>query len=318
MMGKKTIQQWLMVAGCVGLTVVLSGCATTTPLSAAAESGDVKQIQQALENGADINSRGIWGQHTLLTGHAVAGNENMVRWILAKGADINATTGAWPSRGNHSRAGYSYFRYFSPLQCAAWNGHEGVVKILLENGADTHYVAEVCICTKSPEVYAFSTKNAEFETRRMTAADMAEYRGYSSIVSLINNAERKRVGEIAQKQQTVVADQLKNKTLVALLKTPLSNSKPCVAALTDALIEAKVTQLSKFLLTASYDEKTAAKVELEKRLLQSAVALQQCNNEAQGFAEQGNQQKTTECRNLATSLLSYQAALKAIKAELEQ
>jgi hypothetical protein len=57
---------------------------------------------------------------------------------------------------------------------------------------------------------------------------------------------------------------------------------------------------------------------VKKQLIQATVALQQCNNEAQGFAEQGNTQKATECRNLATSLLGYQAALNAIKTELEK
>ncbi len=106
--------------------------------------------------------------------------------------------------------------------------------------------------------------------------------------------------------------------LLQLLEQNESISEPQVKALTAALVEAKVTQLPKLMLTASLDEKTALQVAFEKRLIGSQVQIEQCKNEAESFIRQENEAKATEFRNLSVALMSYQAAMKAIKAELEK
>ena len=151
-----------------------------------------------------------------------------------------------------------------------------------------------------------------------TALDWAKTHGSQEIVELIESEPHKREIEKAKVAREKMAAQLKTASLMQLLQKYSLDNEIFLSELTDALVEAKVTKLPRFVVTASYEEKTAMQVALQKRLFQSAVERQQCNNEAQGYAEQGNTPKTTERRNLATAIISYQTILKAIKVELEE
>ena len=59
--------------------------------------------------------------NTALHWSAAAGDEDAMRWLIKKGADVNAKNGLDDT----------------PLHSAAWRGWEESVAILLEHGADT-------------------------------------------------------------------------------------------------------------------------------------------------------------------------------------
>ncbi|MCJ1379453.1 hypothetical protein MMC17_002554 [Xylographa soralifera] len=75
-----------------------------------------------LEHGAEVNTKAIGGYGTPLQGASRHGAEAIVRLILKKGADINASGG--PDG--------------TALQAAALHKHRGIVQLLLENGADVN------------------------------------------------------------------------------------------------------------------------------------------------------------------------------------
>jgi hypothetical protein len=221
------------------------------------------------------------GCTTPLVASVGRGNEGEVQRMLDAGVDINEK---------------NYWNPWSPLFAAVYAGNTEMVRLLLKNGAEIGGV----------------------DPHGRTILELANKRGSPEMVQLIEAEPHKREMERARAVGERMVKSLKGKSLEQLLqKYPLEN-ETFVNSLIDALVEAKVTQLPTFIVTASYDEKTAMQVAIEQRLLQSAVELQQCNNEAQGYAEQGDTLKATECRNRAMAIISYQTVLKAIKAELEK
>ncbi len=57
----------------------------------AAQTGDQNRVKLLLSKGADINVQDAYGQ-TVLHYAAYSGNLELIKWLVAKGADINAKT----------------------------------------------------------------------------------------------------------------------------------------------------------------------------------------------------------------------------------
>lgn len=98
-------------------------------LSRAASDGDMATVRRLVTAGVDMDTAPQdWESHEYglpaLTTAALAGHENVVRYLLDHGAKVN-------------RKGIS-----NPLIAACWRRHFAVAKLLLEHGADPNIKGE--------------------------------------------------------------------------------------------------------------------------------------------------------------------------------
>ena len=155
---KKTFTLMAILA----LLMMLSACATVTPLGRAAKSGDIKQVEALLSKGANVNEVMIPGLSPL---HEAVFNDaplDIVRLLLDKGADVNKKScgDGWATNCNCS----------TPLYIAACKGNVNIVKLLLDYGAD---VSLVHYDKKTPLI-------------------IAQEQGLTAVVRILKEAEEKQ------------------------------------------------------------------------------------------------------------------------------
>ena len=125
----------------------------------AARKGDLKQVQELLDEGVNINSSDKEGQ-TALMNAARKGMSEVVTMLLEEGIEVNAkdnmgrTALNWAAGLGHMEVARTLLQKgadinnkggwngATPLMWAAENGHLGAVKLLLEKGADVKAVAD--------------------------------------------------------------------------------------------------------------------------------------------------------------------------------
>jgi hypothetical protein len=145
--------------------VLMTGCATVTPLGRAAKRGDIKEVEALLNKGADVNAVMVPGLSPL---HEAVFNDAplaIVRLLLDKGADVNKSSAGdgWADECNEEK----------PLCIAACKGNASMVKLLLDYGAG---VSAVC-SKKTPLI-------------------IAQERGLTAIVRMLKKEEQKQLKDI--------------------------------------------------------------------------------------------------------------------------
>jgi outer membrane protein assembly factor BamB len=85
----------------------------------AVRAGDVKAMEKAVEQGADVNAKNEIGVSALWIA-ASKGKLEVIEWLVKHGADVNARDGIW---------------YQTPLSSCASGGKTDAVKLLIESGA---------------------------------------------------------------------------------------------------------------------------------------------------------------------------------------
>jgi len=105
---------------CFSLLLFLTCCAVTknTTLAKAVSSGDIQALQSLAKDGANFDER-ISADLTPLEWSIEQGNENVVKFLIEHGADVNA-----------------FNRGLTPLMLASMYRNITIVKLLLCNGAD--------------------------------------------------------------------------------------------------------------------------------------------------------------------------------------
>jgi hypothetical protein len=106
----------------LSMLILLSGCATTTPLENAAKSGDITTVKDLLNKGADVNKI-LYGWSALLQA-AWNGHTDIVKLLIDKGANVNASLDS--------------YSYETVLQVMAEKGDTAMVKLLIDKGADVN------------------------------------------------------------------------------------------------------------------------------------------------------------------------------------
>lgn len=116
---------WAAGAGHYDIAALLKKHGAEMTFMAAVCLPDIAEVQRRLNNGSDINAKGI---NAALVGAAALGHSDVVKLLLDKGADANAKD------ENRETA----------LIMAVSKGHFEVVKLLLEKGADVNMKAVYC------------------------------------------------------------------------------------------------------------------------------------------------------------------------------
>lgn len=126
-----------------------------SPLQAATKGNYESIVRLLLENGADVNHDGEFG--TALHIASYGGFENLARSFLNKGADVNMS--------GKSKS--------TPLLLASATGHDSVVQLLLQHGANPRAVVK-----SYRQEYSSATQFG-------TALQAAVYRGHEKVTRLL-------------------------------------------------------------------------------------------------------------------------------------
>jgi len=102
----------------IAIVVVLTGCATTK-FDRSLKNGDIKQVEALINQGADVNQRGIADATPLYMATYYNVSLDIIRLLLDKGADPSLGMSGW-----------------KPIHMAVDNGNADIVKLLIERGAD--------------------------------------------------------------------------------------------------------------------------------------------------------------------------------------
>lgn len=85
------------------------------------EEGNIEGVKHALEMGADVNAKDMWGGTALILS-AFFGYKSIVKLLIDAGADVDA-------QDNNGQ---------TALMAAALFGYESIAELLIKNGADVN------------------------------------------------------------------------------------------------------------------------------------------------------------------------------------
>jgi ankyrin repeat protein len=113
-----------------------------TALMRVARTGNVEAAKLLVRHGARVDAREKWGEQTALIWAAAQDHPPMIRFLVSKGADINARSAVrdWPRRMTAEERPKDMNRGgMSALHFAAREGHLASVKTLVELGAEIDF-----------------------------------------------------------------------------------------------------------------------------------------------------------------------------------
>ncbi|MCP5086108.1 MAG: ankyrin repeat domain-containing protein [Rhodobacteraceae bacterium] len=142
---------------------------SATPLQKAIEARDVEAVQALLQQGADVNELGDYGE-TALTAAILSGSDAIVPLLLDSGAGI----------ANRNSGG------FTPLHAAAYTNNESVAALLVERGAsidDQQNKAGVTALSIAAEENHLGV--ARVLTDHGAGVDLADMNGYTPLTRAI-------------------------------------------------------------------------------------------------------------------------------------
>ena len=94
--------------------------------------GNLEMVKLFIENGANINSKGLLGDETALIVAANAGKKDIVKYLIENGADVNSKCSV-----------YKYTDGYTALMFASIRGYYEIVEILLDNRADINATTDL-------------------------------------------------------------------------------------------------------------------------------------------------------------------------------
>ena len=183
MYDEELVRKLIDLGSDVNLPAELTGF---TPLMASAGCHNIAITELLIEKGADIEARNDDDINALVYA-STYNNEEMVKFLLEKGADANTVCEIENEHTDISS---------TPLMNAAYRGNTNIINMLLENGADINYTTDYGMTAL---MYAASFN--QFEAAKIllennadtsitdeygrTALDLAKSEDYKDIVELL-------------------------------------------------------------------------------------------------------------------------------------
>ena len=208
----------LMLAACAGPNITGS---PQERLFLAAQSGNRSVLRKAILDGADVNAQGPDG--TALFIAAQNGKENVALELLRHDADINAQ---------------SYDEGLTALMAAAQNGHAGLVKTLINEGANTELLSYPCAKEGGKALKLNDALNFKKEFQfALTALMFAAAEGHDNVVTALIDAgaDVNAQGSFGVTALSVAAAEGHASVVQALIKAGADVSKQIKIVVIDAL-----------------------------------------------------------------------------------
>ena len=175
------MKKLIRVIGILSVALLFAGCAMNTSLHIPASEGDFDRVRAEIEGGKDVDSKDAAGQTALMYA-AETGRMEIVKYLVSKGADVNAK-----SRG---------FGRGTALIYAAASNRTEVMKYLLAQGADIDAVSnhnETALIWASAQGHTDAVKllldkgaDANIKNKKdQTALDIAKSLNRQEVVKLL-------------------------------------------------------------------------------------------------------------------------------------
>jgi ankyrin repeat protein len=185
----------------------------TTPLLAAAQTGHLDVIQYLIDAGATIDHADVKGNTPLITA-LIFGRSDVAEYLIQRGANVKMP----------NKAGCG------PLHYAAVNGNLGLVKILLANGADIQAQSDWGWTALTAAAFSGKLEMVQCLISQGTDQDAADKYGNTALLvaimlkhsdiaeELIKAGADVRVQNNEGKTPWSIASEAKNKKMMKLLK----------------------------------------------------------------------------------------------------
>ena len=213
----------------VATFLIISSCASKTPLIKASENGDSSTVQKLLNEGANVNESDNTGMTPLM--HALQNNNTaLVEYLLKKGANVNiknkygytalyyATENVnfvktLIDQGADVNLGDNYKR--TPIMNAISSENIEVIKLLIESGANLNAKDYAGF---TPLMFTSSPKIVEMLIDKGADVNLKNNEGYTALGDAINNKAIEKVAIIRKK--TNYQEEANSLGMYEALKTP--------------------------------------------------------------------------------------------------
>ncbi len=283
---------------------IFTGC--VSPLSPAISSGDTARVNQLLEAGTDVNAKLLYDEFgnplnlSPVQFAAARGRTDVVKMLIEKGAQPG--TPGCDVKGD-------------VLLTAAMSGKTDTLRWVIDQGADINqYNANGCTALIL-SAYNKHMACVSLLLSRGADAGRTDHAGKNAYQYAWERGDFGMADTILSAGDRQTAQALKGLTLEQILN-PDKKQVYFTGGLTEALIEAKNTQLPGFIANSTVEQRIAMLNTVEKKLIEGQTQLATLNSAAEDAVRKG--QNSMEYRKNSARVQALISVLLEIKTMLMQ